>query len=164
MPMNAKAFWIALALAAWIGGPAWAQSLTKREALKAGYDEALLLDVQGYVAEGTGENIFAYFEDKIVTPDRSSPILGGITRSAVIQLALDLGYAVTQQRFARDVLYTANEVFLTGTAAEVTPVREIDDRQIGEGCRGPVTETLQNAFFAAVRGEDDRYKHWLTPV
>jgi len=136
--------------------------LAKREALLAGYDEAILLDSHGYVAEGTGENLFIVRDGKVFTPSLSSPVLEGITRNTVMRLARDEGLEVVETGFSRDTLYCADEVFLTGTAAELTPVREIDDRTIGNGAAGPVTKRIQEQFFKAVRGEDRRYAEWLS--
>ncbi|OGP55765.1 MAG: branched chain amino acid aminotransferase [Deltaproteobacteria bacterium RBG_13_61_14] len=136
--------------------------LAKREALKAGYDEALMLDLSGYVAECSGENIFLVNNQTIRTTPESSSILNGITRKSVIQLARDQGYTVLETTFPRDEVYTADEVFLTGTAAEVTPVREVDNRQIGAGKAGPATLALQAAFFDVVKGKNKKYKQWLT--
>jgi branched-chain amino acid aminotransferase len=142
--------------------------LAKREALKAGYSEAILLDSNGLVAEASGENIFLVRRGKLKTPPTSSPILEGITRDTVIQLARELGLVVEEAPFARDELYLADEVFFTGTAAELTPVREIDDRQIGSGECGPVTRKLQDAYFEAVKGragkEKPAHPEWLTFV
>ncbi len=138
--------------------------LAKREAVLAGYDEAVLLNAQGHVAEGSGENIFIVRGREIVTPPLSVGILGGITRDTLIRIARDRGYTVTEAVFSRDSLYLADEVFFTGTAAEVTPLREVDDRKIGRGTAGPVTQDLQKAFFRAVRGEDAAYREWLSPV
>jgi branched-chain amino acid aminotransferase len=138
--------------------------LAKRDALKAGYDEALMLDLQGYVAEGSGENIFLVNDNVLRTPPESSSILSGITRSSIITLAREAGYRVLEETFPRDEVYTADEVFLTGTAAEVTPVREVDDRTIGAGSAGEVTLNLQKAFFAVVKGENKEYKDWLTYI
>ena len=135
--------------------------LAKHEVKKAGYDEAVMLDAEGYVSEASGENIFIVRDRKLKTTPLTS-ILPGITRDSVITLARDKGYEVVEERFTRDELYTADEAFFTGTAAEVTPVREVDDRQIGAGCRGPVTEAIQGAFFDAVKGRDKKYSGWLT--
>jgi branched-chain amino acid aminotransferase len=134
--------------------------LAKNEALKGGYDEALMLDTEGYVAEGTGENLFIVRRGQIKTTPLTS-ILEGITRNAVIQLATGLGFEVREARFTRDELYTAQEAFFTGTAAEITPIREIDDRTIGEGVPGPVTRKLQGVFFDVVRGRDKKHSAWL---
>jgi branched-chain amino acid aminotransferase len=138
--------------------------LAKREVLKAGYSEAILLDGNGQVAEASGENIFIVRKGRIKTPPLSSAILEGITRETVITLAREMGFVVEETTFSRDELYLADEVFFTGTAAEITPIREVDDRRIGVGHRGPVTKELQQAFFAATKGEDDRYVDWLTFV
>jgi branched-chain amino acid aminotransferase len=137
--------------------------LAKNEVKLAGYDEAIMLDSEGFVAEGSGENVFIVRERVVKTPPCTS-ILPGITRNTVIQLARDQGYTVLEERFARDELYVADEVFLTGTAAEVTPIQEVDDRLIGTGMPGPVTLELQQSYFAVIRGKVDRYRHWLTPV
>lgn len=136
--------------------------LAKREALKGGYDEAMLLDTHGYVSEASGENIFLVFDDTLVTPPVSSSILNGVTRMSVIEIAKDLGLPVREEIFPRDTVYVADEVFLTGTAAEVTPVREVDHRKIGKGVAGPVTLKLQSAFFDAVKGKNPKYKKWLS--
>lgn len=137
--------------------------LAKREVKLDGYDEALMLDTEGYVSEGTGENIFIVRKGQIKTTPLTS-ILEGITRNSIIQLARERNMPVLEERFTRDALYVADEVFLTGTAAEVTPVREIDGRRVGEGTPGPVTKDLQNAFFTIVRGKDPAHKAWLTKV
>jgi branched-chain amino acid aminotransferase len=138
--------------------------LAKREVMKAGYDEAILLDAQGHVAEASGENIFFARRGRIVTPPLSSPILEGVTRDTVITLARELGIVVEERTFARDELYTADEVFFTGTAAEITPVMEIDDRRIGAGEPGAVTRRVQDAFFSVVKGAavPARHADWLT--
>jgi branched-chain amino acid aminotransferase len=142
--------------------------LAKREALKAGYSEAILLDASGLVAEASGENVFMVKRGKLKTPPLSAPILEGITRDTVITLAREMGLVVEETTFARDELYLADEVFFTGTAAELTPVREIDDRQIGKGECGPVTRKLQDAYFEAVKGKAGMEKvghpEWLTYV
>jgi branched-chain amino acid aminotransferase len=135
----------------------------KREAKADGYDEAILLDPEGYVSEGTGENIFIVRRGRIKTTPLTS-ILEGITRNSVIELARERSIPVEEERFTRDEMYIADEVFMTGTAAELTPVREIDNRTIGIGKPGPVTLTLQNAFFSIVRGEDRSHEAWLTRV
>ncbi|HEX5051687.1 MAG TPA: branched-chain amino acid transaminase [Planctomycetota bacterium] len=137
--------------------------LAKRAARHAGYEEAILLDEAGDVAEATGENLFVVRRGTLITPPLSQPILAGITRDSVLTFAHALGLEAREERFARDTLYTADEVFLTGTAAEITPVREIDGHVIGNGARGPVTERLQATFFDAVRGRMPEYSHWLTP-
>jgi len=138
--------------------------LAKREVLKAGYDEAIMLDTQGYVSEASGENIFLVYGDTLITPPESSSILNGITRKSVIELATDLGFTVKQEVFPRDTVYCADEVFLTGTAAEVTPVREVDNRKIGKGSAGPVALKIQGEFFKIVLGKNKKYKKWLTYV
>jgi branched-chain amino acid aminotransferase len=137
--------------------------LAKREALLDGYDEAILLDPQGLVAEASGENLFLVRDGVLRTPPLPG-VLGGITRDAVLTLARDKGIPVAESPLTRDELYIADEVFLTGTAAEVTPIREIDRRRIGAGARGPVTNALQAAFFDVVTGRDRKYEHWLTYV
>jgi len=134
--------------------------LAKREAIQGGYDEAILLDSEGYVAEASGENIFMVKDGLLKTPPLTS-ILPGITRSSLITLARDLGVPVQEERFSLDDLYLADEAFLTGTAAEVTPIREVDGRVIGPGQPGPITLKLQSAFFNVVKGRDPRYQHWL---
>ncbi len=139
--------------------------LAKREALLAGYDEAILLDVQGFVAEASGENIFTVTRSGTIrTPSLSAPILDGITRDAVLQLLRASGRPVEETGFTRDALYLAEEVFFTGTAAEITPVVEVDNRQIGSGKPGAVTKFVQEAFFKAVRGQDAARSDWLTYV
>ena len=137
--------------------------LAKQEVKQDGYDEALLLDTEGYISEGTGENVFIVRKGILKTTPLTS-ILDGITRNSVIQLAQEFNIPVVEERFTRDALYVADEVFLTGTAAELAPVREIDGRQIGTGTPGPITLKLQNAFFQIVRGEDPSHTSWLTPV
>ncbi len=133
--------------------------LAKREALLDGYDEAIMLDTQGLVSECTGENIFVVRDGKIRTPSLYS-VLDGITRASMIDVARDHGFEVEEDMITRDDLYLADEVFLTGTAAEVTPIREIDHRSIGAGKRGPITEKLQTAFFDIVSGKNADYDHW----
>jgi len=137
--------------------------LANNEALQDGYDEALLLDVDGFIAEGSGENIFMVRRGTLITPDLSSA-LEGITRDAIIQLAGEMGIPVVERRISRDELYTADEAFFTGTAAEVTPIREVDNRVIGAGRRGPVTERLQSRYFECVRGASPAHAAWNTPV
>lgn len=134
--------------------------LAKWEVVKAGYQEAILLDTEGYISEASGENIFMVKNGVIKTTPLTS-ILAGITRDSIITLATDKGIAVQEERFTRDELYTADEVFFTGTAAEITPVREIDDRKIGSGRPGRTTKILQSSFFNIVEGKDERYNHWL---
>ncbi|SFF47851.1 branched chain amino acid aminotransferase apoenzyme [Fontimonas thermophila] len=138
-------------------------SMALNEVLRDGYDEALMLDPEGYVAEGSAENIFIITGGVISTPDVTSA-LDGITRRSVMQLARDLGYEVRERRITRDEVYVCDEAFFTGTAAEVTPIREIDNRPIGSGSRGPITERLQKAYLDVVRGRSERYAHWLTHV
>jgi branched-chain amino acid aminotransferase len=130
------------------------------EARRSNYDEALLLDTEGFVAEGAGENFFMARDGVVRTPPLSS-ILPGITRDSVLTILRDTRTPVVEEFFPRDAVYTADEAFMTGTAAEVTPVRELDDRVIGPGTPGPITRKLQEAFRAASRGEDQRYRHWL---
>ena len=133
----------------------------KVEATSMGYDEALMLDNEGYLAEGSGENIFKIKSGSVKTPPLTS-ILEGITRNCVIEIANKQGIKVTEQRFTRDELYTADELFLTGTAAEITPVREVDNRMIGSGTPGEITRRLQSIFFDIIRGKDKGYSDWLT--
>ncbi len=135
--------------------------LAKREVTRDGYDEAIMLDTAGYVSEASGENIFLVKKGKIKTPPLTS-ILPGITRDSVLTIARDLGVEVIEERFTRDELYLADEAFFSGTAAEITPIREVDNRRIGTGRPGPVTKKIQNIFFKAVKGEEDRYRSWLT--
>lgn len=137
--------------------------LAKKEAIHCGYDEALLLDTEGYVSEGSGENIFIIREGVIKTTPLTS-ILEGITRDSVISIARDEGIEVDEKRFTRDEVYVADEAFFTGTAAEVTPVRELDGRSIGEGKAGPVTKKLQSIFFDIVAGKNKAHESWLTYV
>jgi branched-chain amino acid aminotransferase len=137
--------------------------LAHQEAATDGYDEALLLDVDGFVAEGSGENIFIVRNGKLYTPDLTSA-LEGITRDTIIQLASEIGLPIIEKRITRDEVYSADEAFFTGTAAEVTPIRELDNRAIGEGRRGPITEKLQAKFFDAVMGRSPRHINWLTLV
>jgi branched-chain amino acid aminotransferase len=138
--------------------------LAKREAKFGGYDEAILLDASGFVSEGSGENIFIVKKGVLHTPDLSSSILEGITRDTVITLAREAGLEVREGRLTRDQLWLADECFFTGTAAEITPVREVDNRPIGEGVVGPVTKRLQDRFFDVVKGSDTTHSDWLTPV
>lgn len=137
--------------------------LANQEALADGYDEALLLDTDGYVSEGSGENVFIVKKGKVYTPDLAS-CLDGITRDAVLTMARDLGIEVVEKRITRDEVYCADEAFFTGTAAEITPIRELDNRAIGAGKRGPITEQLQALFFDVVAGKAAQYRHWLTLV
>ncbi len=134
--------------------------LAKTEAVRAGYDEAIMLDTEGYISEGSGENLFLVRKGHIKTTPLTS-ILEGITRNSVIRLATDLGIEVREERFTRDELYTAQEAFFTGTAAEVTPIREVDDRPLGNGVPGPITRKLQALYFDVVRGKGEKYQEWL---
>ncbi|GMV44311.1 MAG: branched chain amino acid aminotransferase [Myxococcales bacterium] len=134
--------------------------LAKREAMRDGYQEAIMLDTQGFVSECSGENIFVVHRGRVQTPEYGSSILGGITRDTVMTLAKDAGHEIREHKFPRDVMYLADEVFMTGTAAEITPVREIDNRTIGNGVPGPVTMALQERFFRLVRGNDERSREW----
>lgn len=133
----------------------------KLEVTSLGYDEAILLDSDGYVAEGSGENIFIVRNGKLITPPLTST-LEGITRNTVIEIAQDEGYEIDYQRFTRDEFYIADESFMTGTAAEVTPIRELDDRSIGTGAPGEITKNIQKIFFDSVQGKNKKYKKWLT--
>lgn len=137
--------------------------LAKKEAISCGYDEALLLDTEGYVSEGSGENIFIVRKGMLKTTPLTS-ILEGITRDSIIELAHDKGIEVVEERFTRDELYIADEAFFTGTAAEVTPIREVDRRSIGTGRPGRITKKLQSSFFDIVRGKNEKYKTWLTYI
>ncbi|MCZ6726171.1 MAG: branched-chain amino acid transaminase [Acidobacteria bacterium] len=137
--------------------------LAKREVVGMGYDEAIMLDTNGYLAECSGENLFVVRDNILRTPALTS-VLAGITRDTVTQIAHDLGYEVQQTIMTRDEMFFADEVFMTGTAAEVTPVREVDDRPIGTGTAGPVTKHIQQVYFAAIRGELPQYADWLSPV
>jgi len=134
--------------------------LAKREVIAMGYDEALLLDTDGYISEGSGENIFMVKDGLLKTTPLTS-VLRGITRDSVIRIAKDKGIPVLEGRFSRDELYTADEAFFTGTAAEITPIREVDNRKIGEGKPGPVTKIIQETFFNAVKGREKKYAMWL---
>ncbi len=138
--------------------------LAKVESLKAGYDEAIMLNQQGHVTDGSGENVFVVRNGVITTPPTSAGCLDGVTRYTVVTLARDLGYDVREENLVRTDLYNADEAFFTGTAAEITPIREVDDRMVGEGHRGPVTKELQGVFFAATKGEIEKYAQWLTHV
>ena len=137
--------------------------LALQEALDCGYDEALLLDNEGYVTEGSGENIFLVRNGELLTPDLTSA-LEGITRETIITLAQGLGLKVREKRITRDEVYIADEAFFTGTAAEVTPIREMDGRKIGSGGRGPVTEKIQALYFDVVHGRSEQHKHWLSYI
>ncbi|MFZ0091933.1 MAG: branched-chain amino acid transaminase [Solirubrobacteraceae bacterium] len=139
--------------------------LAKIEATKAGYEEAILLDAHGFVSEGTGENIYAVRDGVIITPPQTAGILDGISRKSILQIARDLGYEVVERDLARAELYLADEVFLSGTAAELVPVSELDDHAIGDGGgRGPITRELQTAFVDALHGRTERYREWLDVV
>ena len=138
--------------------------LAKVESMKAGYQEAILLDDQGHVCEGTGENIYILAGGEIVTPGHQNSILDGITRRSIMQLAADLGYSVVERDIARAELYLAEEVFMSGTAAELVPVVEVDDHKVGAGKPGEVTRLLQGAFDDAIHGRSERYREWLDPV
>jgi branched-chain amino acid aminotransferase len=137
--------------------------LAKKEAISCGYDEALLLDTEGYVSEGSGENIFIVRKGMLKTTPLTS-ILEGITRDSIIELAHDEGIEVSEERFTRDELYISDEAFFTGTAAEVTPIRDVDGRNIGTGRPGRITKRLQSLFFDVVRGKNEKYKTWLTYI
>ncbi|MFH1623999.1 MAG: branched-chain amino acid transaminase [Pseudomonadota bacterium] len=137
--------------------------LAKREVVQDGYDEAVILDTEGYVCEATGENIFIVVKGDLKTPPLNS-VLPGITRDSVISIAVNRGIRVMQERFTRDELYIADEAFFTGTAAEITPIREVDNRTIGDGKPGEITLTLQNNFFDVIRGKEEKYRNWLTYI
>jgi len=138
--------------------------MANNEALEDGYDEALLLDTAGFVSEGAGENVFIVKDGKIYTPDLSAGALNGITRNTIFHIAKDLGLEIVQKRITRDEIYIADEAFFTGTAAEVTPIRELDRIEIGIGSRGPITEKIQSAFFDVVNGRNPKYAGWLSKV
>ncbi|MBA2662913.1 MAG: branched-chain amino acid transaminase [Bradymonadaceae bacterium] len=138
--------------------------LAKREVMAMGYKEAIMLDGEGYVSEASGENIFVVKDGEIYTTPQGSSILSGITRHTILTLARERGYSITEQRFTRDVMYVADEVFMTGTAAELTPVREVDNRTIGTGKPGPITTELQTAYFDQVKGSAMDHLEWLTFV
>ena len=138
--------------------------LANMEATDDGYDEAVLLDNAGFVSEGSGENVYIVKDGVVYTPDLSAGALNGITRNTLLQVCKDLGIEVVQKRITRDECYIADEMFFSGTAAEITPIREYDRLQIGAGSRGPVTERIQTAFFDIVNGRNARYAHWLTKV
>ena len=138
--------------------------LAKVESLKAGYEEAILLDEAGHVCEGTGENVYVIRGGEIATPGQHNSILDGITRRSIIQIAQDLGYTVVERNVARAEMYLADEMFMSGTAAELVPVREVDDHPIGTGKPGEVTRVLQAAFDDAIHGRAERYREWLDPV
>lgn len=136
--------------------------LANQEVTKNGYDEAILMDPQGYVCQGSGENLFLVKEGELHTPDLAGGALDGITRRTIIEFAQDLGIKVVERRITRDEFYLADEIFMTGTAAEVTPIREYDDRVIGNGGRGSITEQLQTLYFDVVQGRNAKYQHWLS--
>jgi branched-chain amino acid aminotransferase len=138
--------------------------LAHQEVAHSGYDEAMLMDPQGYVCQGSGENVFLIKDGVLHTPDIAGGALDGITRQTVMTIARDLGYQVVERRITRDEFYIADEAFFTGTAAEVTPIREYDDRPIGSGTRGPITTEIQKTYFDAVQGRNPKYEHWLTYV
>jgi branched-chain amino acid aminotransferase len=146
------------------GGQYLNSILAKIESDKAGYEEAILLDNRGFVAEGTGENLFVIKDGRISTPGFGNDILGGINRLAAIEIARDQGYEVVERDIARGELYTADEVFMTGTAAELTPIREIDDLPVGTGTRGEITREIQAIFEDALHGRSERYAKWLDLV
>ena len=137
--------------------------LAHQEATADGYHEALLLDTQGYVCEGSGENIFIVKNGKLFTPSLSSA-LEGITRDSVITIANNLGIDVMEKNLTRDEIYTADEAFFTGTAAEVTPIKQLDRRNIGNGSKGKITDKIQSLYFDIVQGENEQYKNWLTYI
>jgi branched-chain amino acid aminotransferase len=139
-------------------------TLAKREAKMAGYDEAILMDTNGYVSEGSGENLFLVKKGKLYTPPLSASILAGVTRDAVLTIALEEGIPVAEEMLTRDQLYLADEAFFTGTAAEITPIREVDNRKIGDGTIGFITRRLQERFFDIVKGSDTSHPEWLTRV
>ena len=138
--------------------------LANMEATDDGYDEALLLDTSGFVSEGAGENIFVIKDGVVYTPDLSAGALNGITRNTILHICRDLGLELIQKRITRDEIYIADEAFFTGTAAEVTPIRELDRIEIGAGSRGPITEKIQTAFFDIVNGRNPKYAAWLSQV
>ena len=138
--------------------------LANMEATDDGYDEALLLDAAGFVSEGSGENVFIVKGGVVYTPDLSAGSLNGVTRNTVLHICKDLGIDVVQKRITRDEVYISDEAFFSGTAAEITPIRELDRIEIGSGQRGPITEKIQNAFFDIVNGRNPKYPHWLTKV
>ena len=139
-------------------------ALVKQEAVLYGYKEGIALNALGYVSEGSGENLFLVKDGIIYTSPLSAIILPGITRNSVIQIARDLGYEVREEFIPREMLYIADELFFTGTAAEITPIRSVDKIPVGSGTRGPITKHLQEVFFRVVKGEEERYLHWLTPI
>ncbi len=138
--------------------------LAKAEAIRDGYDEAILLDPNGYVSEGSGENIFVLSKGTLLTPPLSNSCLDGITRDAVFAICQELNIPLRESTMTRDELYLADEIFLTGTAAEITPIREVDNRIIGNGAKGDTTDRIQKTFFDTVAGKNSKFKHWLTEV
>ena len=138
--------------------------LANMEATDDGYDEAMLLDASGFVSEGAGENLFVVKNGVVYTPDLSAGALNGITRNTVFAICADLGLKVIEKRITRDEVYICDEAFFTGTAAEVTPIRELDRIELGAGSRGPLTEKIQSAFFDIVNGRNPKYAEWLTRV
>ena len=138
--------------------------LARREIMQAGYDEAILLDAQGYLSEASGENLFIVRDGEVHTPAYGASILGGITRDTVLRIMRDMGFTVHERLISRDEMYIADEMFMVGSAAEVTPVRQVDDRDIGSGSRGPVTEQVQSAYFDAVRGRKTPESTWLSVI
>jgi len=147
-----------------IGGQYVNSQLVVMEARERGWAEGITLDIYGYVSEGSGENIFVIYDGQIYTPPLSTSILAGITRRFAITLATDLGYTVREQNIPREMLYAADEMFFTGTAAEITPIRTVDGLPVGNGKRGPITKQLQDEFFALISGEKPDRHGWLTPV
>jgi branched-chain amino acid aminotransferase len=138
--------------------------LIKMEAIVNGYAEGIALDVNGYVSEGSGENVFLAHRDKLITAPLGNSVLPGITRDSVLQIARDLNIPIVEQMIPREMLYIADEAFFTGTAAEVTPIRSVDKIKVGKGLVGPITKAIQKEFYAIVRGEKDDRHGWLTPV
>jgi branched-chain amino acid aminotransferase len=138
--------------------------LANQEAIDDGYDEAMLLDASGFVSEGAGENVFVVKDGVVYTPDLSAGALNGVTRNTVLHICKDLGLELVQKRITRDEIYICDEAFFTGTAAEVTPIRELDRIALGRGSRGPITEKIQGAFFDIVNGRNPKYAHWLARV
>ncbi len=139
-------------------------TLAKREVKMAGYDEAIMMDVNGFVSEGSGENLFIVKKGRLITPPLAASILEGVTRDTVLTLAREEGIPVSEEMFTRDQLYLADEAFFTGTAAEISPIREVDNRTIGEGGVGPITKRLQARYFDVVKGADNSHPEWLTLV
>ena len=150
--------------AAKAGGNYLSSQLIKMEALENGYDEGIALDYSGNVSEGSGENLFVISNGKIYSPQSGSSVLIGITRDSVITIARDLGYEVVEETISRESLYTADELFFSGTAAEITPIASVDKIKIGRGQRGPITEKIQKAFFEMTEGKNIKYNSWLTYI